>query len=434
MAGLWNGYETSSTQAFAVLERGKCDGAGAVNLPAASTSLSAVFTLVRDRAAMNALEGEWNALFERSGKPHQVFQTFAWNWHWANAFLDEKTAVGPNSQLAILTGRRKGQLVTVWPMVLQCRGTLRELAWMGEPVSQYGDVLIDDSVVDRMQLLRVGWAHLCHELKPDLARLRKVRGDANIAPLLEKLGSLHTAVLEAPFVDLTKASDFAAYEERFQTRARRNRRRQMRRLEDAGAVVFKHLDGGSEASAFAATGIELKRRWMVERGQVSPALADVRMAKFMTAAAAGGQHSTATRVSVLLCDDKPAAIQIGFTCKKARALHIIVYDGAFEKMAAGVLNLEEAIRHGFNEGLERIDLLAPKAAYKLDWADGTVGVVDHAIGLSAKGKAYAHVYLGYLRQRLKAVVERMPQKLRQTLAANQLRAAANRFMALFGLA
>jgi CelD/BcsL family acetyltransferase involved in cellulose biosynthesis len=433
MAGLINGYETSTTHAFAVLERGERETATIADRPVALASPGVTFTIVRDTAGMYALAAEWNDLFARSGKAHQVFQTFAWNWQWANAFLSGQTLSTKSGPIAILTGRQNGQLVTLWPMVVQRRGALRELAWMGEPVSQYGDVLIDDTIEDRLQLLQAGWAHLCRELAPDLARLRKVRVDSTIAPLLEELGSLHTAELEAPFVDLTKSANFAAYEERFQTRARRNRRRQMRRLEEAGKAEFRHLDAGAEACAFAATGIELKRRWMIERGQVSPALADVRMSLFMQAVAAGGEHSPATRVSALLCGDKPAAIQIGFTCKMARALHIIVYDNAFEKMAAGVLHLEEAIRHGFDEGLERIDLLAPKAAYKLDWADGTVGVVDHAVGLSLKGRAYARVYLGYMRERLKATVEQMPQKWRQALAANQLRAAAKRFCALFGI-
>ena len=433
MPGLSTSLKADVARAFTPLHDEVVAGRTNANRAAAVPNPAIAFEIVRDFADFDALEQEWNELFDRSGHAHQLFQTFAWNWHWTRAFLDQDRHTGPKCPIAVLTGRHNGRLVTLWPMVLERRGVLRELSWMGEPVSQYGDVLIDDAVADRAAVLNAGWNHLVNALKPDLARLRKVRGDAAIAPLLDTLGSLHTAELEAPYIDLTKAQSFAAYEERFPTRARRNRRRQMRRLEEVGHVTFKHLDEGSEAQTFAAEGIEMKRRWLIDRGHVSPALADARMGRFMTAVAAANGRSTATRVSVLMSNDKPAAIQIGFTARNTRVLHVIAYDRAFEKMAAGVLHLEESIRHAFDENIARIDLLAPKAEYKVDWADGAVAVVDHAIGLSPKGRAYARVYLGYVRERLKATVERMPHKVRQMMVTSHLNAAAKRLVSLLGI-
>ncbi len=433
MAGYSTGLETSPSHAFTALEARSERAARALDTTSVASHLALQFEIVRNRAGFDALEAEWTDLFARCGRAQQVFQTFAWNWHWTRTFLDPNRYDGDKCPIAVLIGRRGGRLVTLWPMTIERRGGLKEVAWMGEPVSQYGDVLLDDTIADPLQVLRAGWAHVVRTLKPDLARLRKVRQDAAIAPLLDELGSLHTIELEAPYIDLTRSTSFAAYEERFPSRARRNRRRQMRRLEEAGSVSFRHLDEGEAASNYAAAGIEMKRRWLVDRGQVSPALADARMACFMSSVAADSRHSTATRVGVLLCDDKPAAIQIGFTARHTRVLHVIAYDRAFEKMAAGVLHLEEAIRQGFEEGLCRIDLLAPKAEYKLDWADGTVAVIDHAIGLSIRGRLYARVYLGLVRERLKAGVERLPRKLRQILVASHLKTAAKRLAGLLGL-
>ena len=45
---------------------------------------SVSFELVTTRAAFDALEDEWNDLFARAGRSAQIFQTFNWNWHWAN--------------------------------------------------------------------------------------------------------------------------------------------------------------------------------------------------------------------------------------------------------------------------------------------------------------------------------------------------------------
>lgn len=434
MAGLTSGFETTSKFEYAVFD---ADQKATQHSDLATTSHASepaiTFALVCDLDGFEALEAEWGALFERAGRADQVFQTFAWNWHWAQTFLDADQTGGRRCPIAILTGHRDGQLVTVWPLVLQRRNGMRELAWMGEPVSQYGDILVDPVVANHATLLLDGWTYLCRQLRPDLARLRKVRTSATIAPLLAFLGSMHTAVLEAPFIDLTRMKSFAAYEERFSTRSRRNRRRQMRRLEEAGPVTFKHLDQGAEAEALAGVAIEIKRRWLIDRGHVSPALADTRMARFMQSVAGSSCHRNGTRVSVLLSGTTPAAVQIGFTAKNTRTMHVIAYDRAYEKMAAGALHLEEAIRHALTEGLDRIDLLAPKADYKKEWADGAVGVVDHAIGLTIIGRLYARLYLGYVRERLKEAVEHLPQSARQMLVKSHLRAAARRILALFGL-
>src|SRR5262249_19714182 len=58
------------------------------------------FSLISDRADFDALEEEWNALFARAGRPHQLFQTHGWLHHWANHYLDHRT------RLSILGARQ----------------------------------------------------------------------------------------------------------------------------------------------------------------------------------------------------------------------------------------------------------------------------------------------------------------------------------------
>jgi CelD/BcsL family acetyltransferase involved in cellulose biosynthesis len=434
MALLTNGYEPTAARDYVPFATDRDVPAAAVQQATATPADSPLqLSLIRDVAGLEALAADWTALFERSARPHHYFQSYAWNWHWAQTYLGADQRSGARCPIAILAGRRNGQLVTLWPMVLQRHAGLRELAWMGEPVSQYGDVLIDSALADHETVLRNGWAFLCRTLRPDVARLRKVRDDATVRPLLATLAAVKSSQLEAPFIDLTQYADYAAYESRFSSRLRKNRQRQMRRLQEVGPVTFKHLDQGAEASRFAGIGIEIKRRWLIDRGHVSPALADVRMSRFMTAVAADNCHPTGTRVGVLLAGEAPAAIQIGFVTGRTQILHVIAYDQPFEKMAAGVHHLEEAVRRAMKEGLTRIDLLAPKAEYKVEWADGAVGVVDYALGLSVRGRLYARVYLGFVRTRLKAAIERLPQRVRQTLVISHLRLAARRMMSLIGL-
>ncbi len=316
----------------------------------------------------------------------------------------------------VITARDNGRLVMIWPLAIERVGAIRQLVWMGEPVSQYGDILADTATVDQAAI-KSAWEFALSELKPDVVRFRRVRADAVIAPLMAGLPSLETVVNEAPHLDLASATDFAAYEQRYSAKARKNRRRLARRLEEQGVVKYALLSQQPEAGAAARQAVEMKQSWLRDRGLLSSALSDPRFALFMVDVASAVAH-TGVIVSVLTLNDVPVGIQIGVVAKQRLSLHIIVYDLAYEKSGVGVLHLEHTIAAAFDQGLTAIDLLAPKAEYKMDWADGAIAVIDHAVPVSALGKLYAHVYLGFVRERAKSLVQRLPNRISRHLLSS----------------
>ena len=74
--------------------------------------------LVSTFSAFEALEDEWNALQAASGQHVNAFQGFNWCWHWCRHYLGSG-ASGPS--LAIVTGRRAGQLALIMPLVTQSK-------------------------------------------------------------------------------------------------------------------------------------------------------------------------------------------------------------------------------------------------------------------------------------------------------------------------
>ena len=385
---------------------------------AARLEPSLVFEIVATRAGFDGLETDWNALFARAGRSAQVFQGFNWNWHWANHFLVDKRG---RMSLAVATGRRDGRLVMVWPLVMEKSSGLRVLAWMGEPVSQYGDVLMDEGTCGRTELA-AAWAFIVAELRPDLARLNKTRADSVIAPLLANLGAISTQQLEAPYLDLASAPTFAAYEERYSSKERKNRKRLARRLEEQGAVSYVAFGEGGDAARIARSAIELKRVWLRDKGLVSPALADSRTLAFFEAAAADQGRPADIRVAALMCGERIAAVEIAFKCRERMAIHIMAYDRAFEKAASGILLLERMIATSLENGVGVCDLMAPGDGYKKEWADGAVRVADFAVPLTVKGRIFAHGYLVFARPRLKAAVARIPLSTRQALSGRLAKA------------
>jgi CelD/BcsL family acetyltransferase involved in cellulose biosynthesis len=390
---------------------------GAEAVPAPLT-----FDLITERAAFDALEADWNALFARAGRSTQVFLTFNWNWHWANHYLASAPGGIAGLNLAVVTARRAGRLVMVWPLVSERVRGITQIFWMGEPVSQYGDVLIDD-MDDQLEAMRAGWQFLKSHAKGDIVRLRRVRADATVAPLIAEIGALASNQQTAPFLDLASAKSFTDYEQRYSAKARRNRRRHLRRLEEQSEVTFTRQRGGAVARELAVEALKHKAAWLADRGLVSHAISDQRMSRFFADAAEAASHPVDCVVSSLKANGETAALDVSFACKGRLVVHVIVFNLKHEKAGVGSLLLEQCIRDAFSEGMTTLDMMAPGDNYKLDWADASVEVTDWSRPLTIAGHTYARIYLGLVRGKVKKAMAAMPQSLRRLVSGNTGRAA-----------
>ena len=379
---------------------------GAERTPAVTLTLprpaDLEFSVVTTRAGLDALEEDWNALFERSARGIHVFQSFNWIWHWANHFLP-RPSTAQDSAIFILTARRNDRLVMVWPMQRRRRAGLVHMCFMGEPVTQYADLLIDD-LPDRDQVLDHAWAYLEKNSGADVFAFRKVRADSNVTQLLSRCGAVVTCRQIAPALDLSSAPDFATYETRYTAKARKNRRRLLRRFEERAPAVVQSLTGGKQAGELAELAITLKRAWLKDRGLFSAALSNPATRHFFRDVAQADTHPVGAVITSLESRGEPAAIEIAFDCKQRRAVHVIVYALKYERTGAGQLLMERSLRDAFAKRLDVYDLLAPGDSYKLDWADGSIAVLDYALGTSPLGRTFARYYLGIIRPRLKTAL------------------------------
>ena len=377
--------------------------------------------VIRDGAALASLAPEWDTLFARAAHPAQVFQTHAFAALYARIYQLERPQ--RSAEFAIVTARSCGRLVLVWPMVMNRRSGLVWLSWLGEPISQYGDALIDPAL-PRLELLHATYDHVRNTLAPDAFRLRKVRADAAIAPFLSDLGMIPAEVVEAPCVTL--AAGGSAFESRQSGKAMKNRRRLMRRLEERGTVEFRELTCDQDAATALTLALADKRDWLERRALVSPALGDPRLDVFLRAALADPNRATGCAAFELKLDGRQIAFALGFRCKGRLMLHMITYAADAEKSGAGILNLEAILQRAEAEGLEALDLLPPKAEYKLDWADQSIPVASYTWGVSAYGRLAIATLDHGLVPRLKTAIATLPFAARRALAARTLRGARAR--------
>lgn len=369
-------------------------------------------SVVTTRAGLQALETEWNTLFRECARDIHVFQSFNWIWHWANHFLRQAGDLHSSSGLYIVTGRRGGRLVLICPLVRNRRWGITSLSFAGEPVSQYGDVLLDEQRGGQ-ELLAQAWSFIAHNSGADVLMLRKVRADSNLASFLAHSQAMVTEREIAPFLDLASAPDPVSYEQRYSSKARKNRRRLLRRLEERGPASVNVHTGGQDGADMAALAVSLKRAWLKHRGLISPALAKPATRAFFAAVGANSERPVGAVITHLSSRGELAAIEVSFDCKGRRAVHIIVYALKFERLSVGQILMERSVRNAITSGQRVYDLMAPGDAYKLDWADGSVDVVDWAHALTPRGRAFARFYLGYARGKLKSAVKAASGIMRQ---------------------
>jgi CelD/BcsL family acetyltransferase involved in cellulose biosynthesis len=368
--------------------------------------------VLRGRDGIESIAGEWQALHARAGSPEQVFLSHAWIALWRDHYLpsSENSAVDP---LVLIACRQDGQLSLVWPLVEVRRFGLRLLKWAGEPVSQYGDVLMvpgDPGAV----LVEAAWQAI-QSLGIDALVLRKTRAGSTASAFLKSKGAFVSEQDSAPFIDLAGVDCPIEQAGRYSAKDRKNRRRHRKRMSEIGELRFEWLKPSAEASRLASAAVVLKRGWLTRRGRISKAFTDNRIDGFLSAALSGRDPGLDGRVGVINCCGKPAALLVGFLNQGYYAGFLTAYDSIFERNSPGSLLFEDAIQAAIAERFTRIDLLAPADTYKQDWASGAVTVEDLCLPLTVGGNIYTRVVQSRVRHGIKAGIESLPPAVRRAV-------------------
>ena len=80
-------------------------------------------------------------------------------------------------------------------------------------------------------------------------------------------------------------------------------------------------------------------------------------------------------------------------------------------------HLAKHIERAFATDVAVYDFLAPRHEYKMEWADGTVWVEDHALAVTPLGRAYTEIYLAGIREGMKKAFKALPPRLTRLFAS-----------------
>jgi CelD/BcsL family acetyltransferase involved in cellulose biosynthesis len=326
---------------------------------------------------ISALEADWNALAARAAYPRQGFQSFAWMRSWAAHYADD------GYDLKIVLGYRSGKLALIWPLGMRRRCGIAILQFLGEPLNQYHDVLVDDEAP--AEALLAAALEYVRSLPHDVLSLRRVREDSILAPALLAAGARVERRERAPFIDFGEAEIFATFEASLSPKTRSNRRRRMRKIEQLGEITFESQLLPGRADELIATAMAFKREWALSGGRYAPAVFDPRFERCLREAARNPDPLAALRVFALLCDGRPIGVEIAFGYKRRLFGHVLAPDPALAKLGVGNVLADAAIEDAFAQGYQVYDLLPPANSYKAIWTPLSVEVSDFSLAANARG-------------------------------------------------
>lgn len=362
-------------------------------------------------AGVSALQSPWQDLHARSDGRSTVFQSYAWNSIVAEAAERD----GSRRKPVVVEVRLGPEIIALMPLMVEDKHGARVATWMGEPQLQYGDMIAalepeDGAAVPNLASTlfeALVASDLC-----DVLHLRSVRDDAAVKPFLEQFGRVAGTGRTAPAIDMTAFANYDDYLKSLNGKSRKSRRRNRKKFSEQGRLSVHIKPAAQFDEPIVQTALDLKSRWLEQRGETSRTFADKSAVALFADLA---NRLPKTVISSMKCDDAVAAVEIGFLDNCAYYSFLGAVNEDFTSFGPGSLLLEDTISWGFEQGVRTFDFLAPEDPYKRSWARSDVTVHDYAVPLTVKGSIYASAVIEWGLPAAKALWGRLPASVRRSL-------------------
>lgn len=356
---------------------------------------------------LTGLEREWTGLATRCAYSRQGFQSFGWMRCWAAHYAEA------GDEPRIVLGYRGQKLALIWPLGARRRFGITILRFLGEPLNQYHDLLVDDDDAGGEPMISAALRYV-QQLPHDVLILRRVREDSLLAPALLAAGALVERRERAPYIDFGAARDFDAFERSLSAKTRQNRRRRLRQIRELGQITFETPVLPERMDELIAAAMTFKRQWAMNSGRYAPSVFDRRFERCLRDAARNPDPRAALRVFAMLCDGRPIGVEIAFGYKRRLFGHVLAPDPAYAKFGLGNALADAAIEDAFAQGYQVYDLLAPESPYKAVWTRRSVEVLDFTLAANVPG-AIANAVGSRAVNLARAFVERAPPAIVRAL-------------------
>jgi len=378
--------------------------------PPSSPSTTSAAIWVTTLEQMLALESDWRALDAKSTGRMSYFQSFDWCYNWYRQFA-AGNAQDAGPRLRIFTLRKNGKVEMIWPMMQVTRYFgVKELVFIGEPLTQYGNILINHDRITPDDI-RQCWSEIIRTSQADVIALNNFPAQSVLNACCDEQGSAKV-VSATSIMDLSGFTDFASFIASLNKTTRRSRSRRRNRLAKLGRIEQVAIAGGSSAyAALVDQALAWKQTWLKETGRASEILQQRRTRAFLM--------SLEDRVLAfaLELNGRPIAIEIGFLDGAHYYSYLGAFDWSFRAYSPGKVQMEETFRWAINNKVKAYDLLGNPSTYKADWSNIDLALMSRMQPLTVKGVAYARGWTRLIKPMMKRSFYWMSSGQRKALLA-----------------
>jgi CelD/BcsL family acetyltransferase involved in cellulose biosynthesis len=366
-------------------------------------------------SGMEAIAERWRALEARAQTPLSYFQSYDWCRAWVDTFAPEASG----KELFIQTAWRGDEMVAVWPLIVFKRAGLRHVTTLGDPYSQYSNIIFDPTQISDSELEGFITKAL-HFANVDVAAFDAVPARSALARHLGvHPGSVTGQNNESLVLNLTPWSSAAVYLDSLTKDQQRGRERKRKYLARHGELSFDVIwPDHPEFEPLVHRAIEMKRDWLKATGRLSIGM--MHGSEYFFAKLRGSEKNGEGAVmSVLRAGDRVVAIEIGFIKDRHYYGHIGSFDWDLAAVSPGKVQIELTIRWLIDQGVKSYDFLANATDYKRSWSDHSEPLKSFAVPFSWKGRVYAEAWLPTLKPALKRAYYAMPGGVRRLMSGAQ---------------
>ncbi len=317
---------------------------------------------------------EWNALYQRAGKP--LFRDFAAIENWWLTLGRE-----PPVKLHVAIARSpEGELKALWPLVLRKQSVLSIVEQAGSQVFDNGDVLAE-TPPDAEALLH----YVLAEDKYDIAMLKDIKqSDLSFSSLSASLCLHRQHTNYYLTLNYLSGAEWLAAQSR---KLRGDLRRKTKKMEGHGGAAYQKWHKGEAVPDNVVDALfEQKRSWVQSHDLSGSCFLRPAIKDFLHGLVRDTARNEDLYLAWIACGGSIAACHLGFIRNNVLSLYITTYDPEFAAFSPGTLLMVETIKDAIDSGLKELDFMRGDEEYKQHFSDGHRLFADFAGGRSLTGK------------------------------------------------
>jgi CelD/BcsL family acetyltransferase involved in cellulose biosynthesis len=262
----------------------------------------------------------------------------------------------------------------LWPIQTTRFPFVTIARWIGEPITQYGDILAEEGHA-RFRWRKAAEQVILRWSDVDLFMFALLRADG-VFVRSGRTSDNGTKFHVAPYVDLQGSLSPPHRHKSLERRARQ--------LAKLGEIRFSEITEPDQREEMTRLAIAMKLSWLRSQRLLSMALSNLTVTHFLIDLARTGY----LRIHCVWVNNRVAAIELGFGGAIHRSL-LGCFDLEFAEGSPGHTLTSRLIHRLRTEGAAGLDLLWPADGYKFNFATGATPIGAQVIPMTLRGRAAA---------------------------------------------